>query len=92
MKLSRYAFALILIALVSSCTIASAPKTLSEPHPGCALEPVKDGPLANFEAEFAEKHGTQKSGFLLLDISGESLRQRLMLIDEARYSLDIKYF
>jgi hypothetical protein len=53
---------------------------------------VKDGPLANFEAEFAEKHGTQKSGFLLLDISGESLRQRLMLIDEARYSLDIKYF
>ncbi len=92
MKLSRYAFALILMALVSSCTITSAPKELSEPEPSYALEPGKDGPFADLEAAFAEEHGQAQSGFLLLDNNAESLHQRLMMIDEARYSLDIQYY
>ena len=90
MKLSRYVFILILIALVGSCT--TAPKEFSEPQPSYALEPGKDGAFADLEAAFIEKHGTEKSGFLLLDNNRESLLQRLMLIDEARYSLDIKYY
>jgi putative cardiolipin synthase len=77
---------------VCSCTTTTAPKEFSEPEPGYALEPGKDGPFADLEAAFIEKHGTEKSGFLLLDNNAESLHQRLMLIDEARYSLDIKYY
>ncbi len=90
MKLSRFIFVLILMIFVGSCT--TAPKEVPEPQPSYALEPGKDGAFADLEAAFIEKHGTQKSGFLLLDNNAESLHQRLMLIDEARYSLDIKYY
>jgi len=83
-------FILILMALVGSCT--TAPKEYSQPQPSYALDPGKDGALADLEAAFVEKHGSLKSGFLLLDNNRESLLQRLMLIDEARYSLDIKYY
>jgi len=84
---------MLLIALVGSCTTAPAPtRKFPEPEPGYALAPGKDGPLADLEASFIEKHGDLKSGFLMLDNSAESLRQRLMLIDEARYSLDIQYY
>ena len=92
MKLSRYAFVLILMASVCSCTTATPPKEVPEPEPSYALKPGKDGAFADLEAAFAEKHGSRKSGFLLLDNNAESLHQRLMLIDEARYSLDIKYY
>lgn len=91
MKISRCIFVLIFMALVASC--ATAPiKEVSEPEPSYALQPGKDGAFADLEAAFIEKHGTRKSGFLLLDNNAESLDQRLMLIDEARYSLDIKYY
>ena len=92
MKLSRYVFVLILMVSVCSCTTTTAPKEVAEPEPSYALEPGKDGAFADLEAAFIEKHGSQKSGFLLLDNNAESLHQRLMLIDEARYSLDIKYY
>ena len=85
MKLSKYAFVLIIMASVSSCTTATAPKEVAEPEPSYALKPEKDGAFTVLEAAFAEKHGTRKSGFLLLDNNAESLHQRLMLIDEARY-------
>ena len=89
MKLSRYIFVLILMALVSSCTTTTAPKEVAAPQPSYALEPGKDGACADLEAAIMEKHGSRKSGFLLLDNNAESLHQRLMLIDEACYSLDI---
>ena len=90
MKLSRFIFVLILMILVGSCT--TAPREVPEPEPSYALEPGKDGAFADLEAAFIEKHGTEKSGFLLLDNNAESLLQRLMLIDEARYSLDVQYY
>jgi len=92
MKLSRYAFVLILMVSVCSCTTSTGPKEVPEPEPSYALKPGKDGAFAVLEAAFAEKHGTRKSGFLLLDNNAESLHHRLMLIDEARYSLDIQYY
>ena len=92
MKLSRYAFVLILMVSICSCTTTTAPKEVAELEPSYALEPGKDGAFADLEAAFAEKHGTRKSGFLLLDNNAESLHQRLMLIDDARYSLDIQYY
>ena len=78
--------------MVSVCACITTPKEVPEPEPSYALEPGKDGPFADLETAFAKTYGNQKSGFLLLDNNGDSLRQRLMLIDEARYSLDIKYF
>jgi putative cardiolipin synthase len=92
MKLSRYAFVLILMVSVCSCTTPTGPKEVPEPEPSYALKPEKDGAFTVLEAAFAEKHGTRKSGFLLLDNNAESLHHRLMLIDEARYSLDIQYY
>jgi putative cardiolipin synthase len=92
MKLSRYVFVLILMVSVCSCTTTTAPKEYAAPEPSYALKPGKEGAFAELEAAFIEKHGTQKSGFYLLDNNAESLHQRLMLIDEARYSLDIKYY
>ncbi len=59
---------------------------------GCRLEPGRDGPFADLEAAFIKKHGTEQAGFLLLDNNAESLHQRLMLIDEARYALDVQYY
>jgi putative cardiolipin synthase len=90
MKLSRSIFVVILMVLAVSCT--TAPKEVPEPEPSYALEPGKEGAFADLEAAFIEKHGAERSGFLLLDNNAESLHQRLMLIDEARYSLDIKYY
>ena len=90
MKLFRYAMAMILLFLLSSC--ATPPKEVPEPEPSYAAAPSKDGPFADLEAVFAKNHGSEKSGFYLLANNGESLDQRLMLIDEARYSLDIKYY
>jgi hypothetical protein len=81
----RYAIAMILLFSIASC--ATPPNEVPEPEPSYALEPEKDGPFANVQAAFIEKFGSKKSGFLLLDNNAESLFQRLMLIDEARYSL-----
>ena len=76
MKLSIYALILILMVSVCSCATTTVPKEVAEPEPSYALEPGKDGAFADFEAAFAEKHGTRKSGFLLLDNNAESLHQR----------------
>ena len=90
MKLIKTVIVLLLIALLVSC--ATPPKELPEPEPSYALASAKDGPFADLEAAFSAKHGNRKSGFMLLDNNAESLRQRLMLIDEARNSLDIQYY
>ena len=90
MKRFKYLIILTFLALAGSC--ATPPQEVPEPEPSYALAPGKDGPFADLEAAFRATHGSQKSGFLLLADNGESLRQRLMLIDEARHSLDIKYF
>jgi hypothetical protein len=89
---SIIAMAMILVASICACTTATSPKDVPEPEPSYALQPGKDGAFAVTEAVFAEKHDTRKSGFLLLDNNAKSLHQRLMLIDEARYSLDIQYY
>jgi putative cardiolipin synthase len=92
LRKSLFSYALIIILLISIGSCTTAPKEVAEPEPSFALEPGKDGAFADLEAAFVKKHGTQKSGFLLLDNNAESLLQRLMLIDEARYSLDIQYY
>lgn len=91
MKLLRCFISLILLLLVAaSCTTIR--KDYPEPPPTKASLPGPDGPFADLEAEFAKTHGSEKSGFILLENNTEALKWRLALIDEARYSLDIQYY
>ena len=90
MKLSKILFSLTLIVLLASCTTVR--EDYPDPEPSFSSEPGASGPLADLETAFAKQHGSQKSGFLLLENNAESLKWRLALIDEARYSLDVQYF
>jgi len=93
MKIVKYISVLIFTAFPASCVSAPAhPRKFAEPEPSYAMEAGRDGPFADLEAAFSERHGSRKSGFLLLENNAESLRQRFMLIDEARYSLIIQYY
>ena len=56
----------------------------------CGLK--KNRAIWEIEAAFAEKHGTQNSGFILLETGAEALNWLLTLIDEARPSLDMRYY
>lgn len=92
MKLYRCFISLILVFLVAACTGPSVRQEYPKPEPSYALEPGQKGPLAGLEAAFAKIHGSQKSGFLLLENNTEALKWRLALIDEARYALDVQYY
>ena len=92
MKFLRCFLSLFLLFLVTACTGPSVREEYPKPEPSYALEPGQDGPLADLEAAFVKTHGSQKSGFLLLENSAEALKWRLALIDEARYSLDVQYY
>ena len=92
MKLMRCFISLILMFLLAACTITTLREDYPEPEPSIASEPGRDGPFADLEADFAKTHGTQESGFLLLENNTEALNWRLALIDEARYSLDVQYY
>ena len=90
MKILKFSSFLILIIFLSACT--SVREDYPAPEPGYASKPAEHGTIAEIEFAFAKKHGTQKSGFLLLDKSEEALNWRLALIDEAQHSLDVQYF
>ena len=90
MKLLKLSSFLTIIIFLSACT--SVRKDYPTPEPGYASNPSDHGTFAEMESAFTRKHGTQKSGFLLLDKSGEALKWRLALIDEAQHSLDVQYF
>ncbi len=92
MKIYTCFMSLILLFLVAACTGPTVREDYPEPEPSFASEPGQDGPLADLEAAFAKTHGSQKSGFLLLENNTEALKWRLALIDEARYSLDVQYY
>jgi putative cardiolipin synthase len=50
------------------------------------------GELAATERAFAAEHGSDQSGFLLINRNDEAFRWRLALIDHAVSSIDIQYF
>ncbi len=62
------------------------------PLPSQALAPQPDSRFAAAEAQLQAAHGSQVSGFRLLPQNLEALRWRLVLIDEARDSLDLQYY
>jgi putative cardiolipin synthase len=90
MRLLKLCLFLTLLLLPASC--ATVRQDYPDPQPSFASEPAASGPLADLASAFARQHGPQKSGFLLLENSAESLKWRLALIDEARHSLDVQYY
>ena len=90
MKILKFFLFLTLMILPASC--ATVREDYPDPVPNFASKPGTSGPLADLESEFAQQHGSQKSGFLLLENNEESLKWRLALIDEARHSLDVQYY
>jgi putative cardiolipin synthase len=90
MKIFRLCSTLILCFLLAACTTIR--EDYPKPKPSNAFAPGSDGPFADLEAEFARAHGSEESGFMLLENSTEALKWRLALIDEARYSLDVQYY
>jgi len=90
MKISKFILFLTLLILPASC--ATVREDYPDPAQSFASKPGPAGPFADLDSAFASQHGTQKSGFLLLENNAESLKWRLALIDEARHSLDIQYY
>jgi putative cardiolipin synthase len=84
----RTAFAL--VVLLVSCR--SLPREFDLPAPTRALPAAEFGVIAETEFAFARKHGTERSGFFLLDRNDDALEARLALIDHAQVSLDLQYF
>ena len=90
MKIFKLFLFLILLILPASC--ATVREDYPDPEPSFASEPAASGPFAELESAFSRQHGSEKSGFLLLENNWESLKWRLALIDEARHSLDVQTY
>ena len=78
------------LVLADCATQTIAPFESPELEVASAASP--DGAFAEVEAHFLETHGSDVSGFTLLDSNEEALRWRLALIDSARYTIDIQYY
>ena len=83
---------LLLTILIFAASCATVREDYPDPEPSFASPPGATGPFADLEAAFTQQHGAEKSGFLLLENNAKSLKWRLALIDEARYSLDLQYY
>ena len=67
MKLLNFFSFLIFVILLSACT--SVRKDYLDAKPGYASKPSDHGTFAELEYTFAKEHGSQKSGFMLLEKS-----------------------
>ena len=90
MTIFRCLISFTLLLLLAACTTIR--QDYPKPPPSNVSLPGPEGPFADLEAGFAKTHGSEQSGFLLLENNTEALNWRLALIDEARYSLDVQYF
>jgi putative cardiolipin synthase len=87
-----FKFFLLLTILIFAASCATVREDYPEPEPGYASAPGTSGPLADLESAFVARHGSEKSGFMLLENNEQALKWRLAIIDEARHSLDVQYF
>ncbi|WP_341972007.1 phospholipase D-like domain-containing protein [Roseateles sp. PN1] len=56
------------------------------------MAPQDSGVWAQTESQVAALHGSDASGFRLLEKNSEGLKWRLALIDQAKHSLDLQYY
>lgn len=85
--------AFLLVILAAGCRILpkyeKPKKVFAESY---ALLPRPDTDFEPIEAAILERHGPQKSGFLLIPKNEEALNWRLAMMDHAKYSLDLQYY
>lgn len=91
-QIRTVAMLLVLVWLTLIVAGCASPKPPPPPTPTAALAPQTGGTLAAVEARFAQDHGPQRSGFMLLERNEDALLWRLALIDSARHSLDLQYY
>jgi len=83
------ALGFVVLFLTLGCT--TLPKDRKQPALDSAIASQPDGGFAATEAVLGERHGPG-SGFLLLDRNQDALHWRLLLIDQARHSIDLQYY
>jgi len=84
-------FILILTVTLSACA-TRAVQPYVRPAPEYAMPAQPDGVFFDIESTIRTTHGTEASGFKLLDRNEDGLRWRLALIDSARHSIDVQYY
>jgi len=87
--LSRLVSFILAACLVASCATR---EPWQKPPPEAAQTPRADSHFAPVEAAIIAQHGTDYSGFNLLERSDRALLWRLTLIDSARHSIDLQYY
>jgi len=91
----RRSIATLLISLLFGVAGCAAPKMKDElirTEPGFALAPADGGVVAEIARGVALEHGSEASGFQLLDASADGLKWRVALIDSAVSSVDIQTY
>jgi putative cardiolipin synthase len=85
---------LVLLTLVL-CLYACATRTFApyvQPAPEFALPAQPDDAFVAIESALFAQHGSDTSGFKLLDSNKAGLRWRLALIDSAQHAIDVQYY
>lgn len=77
---------------LAACSTGIAVLPYEPPPAEFAIPPAPDGAFFELEDYYRTEHGTDISGFELLDSNEDALRWRLALIDSARYSIDLQYY
>jgi cardiolipin synthase C len=80
---------LALLALLPGCASTPAWQVAT---PSSAMAPRADSPFAALEQPIADVHGSQASGFRLLESNADGLLWRMALVENARHSLDLQYY
>lgn len=78
--------------LLAACAGPSMRDEIVRDAPTYASPPASDGILAKLANDIFAKHGSEYSGFKILDTSYDALFWRLALIDSATTSLDIQTY
>ena len=78
------------LALVLSGCATTLPT--DKPPPDVAQAPTAQGRLAAVEQRLAALHGTEASGFRLLERNADGLTWRVALIENAAHSIDLQYY
>ena len=82
--------AMALALLSAGC--ATAPPTWDKPAPSLAQPPRAEGRFAALENTITTVRGPDTSGFRLLESNADGLKWRLVLIDNARHTIDLQYY
>ena len=81
-----------MLITLCGCGSTGLKKEPIEIPPTYAPAPAESGVLAEMAGRIAEEHGSDHSGFHLLDSSLEGLNWRLALIDSAVSSIDVQTY